>query len=178
MSQNQQLIDKILATAKSYIGVTELPGNSGFKQEWFQKLMDAMHWVKGQSWCAYTAKAIWYYSFLEFDPIGATLITKYANGSALQTYLNFAKSKEFHVQQEPVIGGLVVFTDGDGPFGHEGVVTSISSDKLSFTFTSGNTSVAGSREGTTVLDKTRQLHTPYSATGLNIKGFVNPIRIA
>jgi hypothetical protein len=170
------LLDSILAVAKSYLNQEETPNNSGFKNLWFQKLMISMGWYKGASWCAFTGKAIWYNGFLQADPIGAKLILKYATGSAIGTYSAFAKSKEFHVQHNPVVGGLVIFQDGNGPYGHEGVVTSLIPG--GFTFTSGNTSVAGSREGTTVLDKPRMLNVPFNPSGLNLLGFVNPVRIA
>jgi hypothetical protein len=170
------LVESILAVAKSYLNQEETPNNSGFKNLWYQKIMQAMGWYKGASWCAFTGKAIWYNGFLPVDPIGAKLILKYANGSAIGSYNAFAKSKEFHVQQNPVIGALVVLSDGPGPFGHEGVVTSLIPG--GFTFISGNTSKAGSREGTTVLDKTRLLNVPYSEKGLNLVGFVVPQRIS
>lgn len=170
------LVDSILSMARSYLNQTETPNNSGFKNLWFQKVMISMGWYKGASWCAFTGKAIWYNGFLPVDPLGAKLVLKYATGSAYGTYQAFARSKEFHVQSTPVVGALVVFVDGNGPLGHEGVVTELIPG--GFKFISGNTSVAGSREGTTVLEKVRMLNVPHSATGLNIAGFVNPVRIA
>ncbi len=137
-----------------------------------------MGWLKGQAWCAYTGKAIWYNAFLVDDPAGAKLILKYATGSALGTYNAFKKSKEFHVQAAPTLGALVIYIEGDGPFGHEGVVTWVHPTLESFKFVSGNTSKAGSREGTTVLEKIDYTHGPRPARGLKILGFVSPIRIA
>lgn len=170
------LIEKIISVAKSYIGQEETKGNSGFKSSWFQTIMAKMGWQKYQSWCAYSAKAVWYNAFLECDPIGAKLILKYANGSAVGTYNNFAKSKEFHVQKEPALGALVIFSEGSGPFGHEGVVTRLGKGK--FSFASGNTTKAGSREGTIFLEKDQLLNKSFNPHGLNIVGFVNPKRIA
>jgi len=170
------LQDKIIETARSYIGQEETPNNSGFKNSWFQTLMISIGWLKGQSWCAYFAKLVWHDSLLNIDPVGANLILKYANGSSLNTYQNFLRSKEFHVQTNPVAGALVIFREGNETSGHEGVVTTF--DLIGFNFVSGNTSKAGSREGTTVLEKYRQLNLPFNPNGLNLVGFVNPIRIA
>jgi len=170
------LQDKIIETARSYIGQEETINNSGFKNNWFQNLMIKIGWSKGQSWCAYFAKLAWYDAFLDSDPIGAKLILRYANGSAWQTYANFHKSKEFHVQVNPIPGALVIFRLGNSTSGHEGVVTTISA--RGFYFISGNTSQAGSREGTTVLEKFRTLNDPFNPNMLNLTGFVNPIRIA
>ena len=172
------LPDRIVELARFYIGQEETPNNSGFKNGWFQDLMIKIGWIKGQSWCSYFAKSVWYNAFLELDPIGAQLILKYASGSSLQTYYNFAKSKEFHVQTFPVPGALVIFQEGNLTSGHEGIVTPDSLTTDGFNFVSGNTSVAGSREGTTVLEKYRKLNLLYNPNGLNIVGFVNPIRIA
>jgi hypothetical protein len=170
------LQDKIIETARSYIGQEETVNNSGFKNSWFQNLMVRIGWLKGQSWCAYFAKLAWHEAFTYFDPDGARLILKYANGSAYQTYQNFARSREFHVQVNPVPGALVIFRLGNSWQGHEGIVTTISA--RGFYFVSGNTSKAGSREGTTVLEKFSALNEAYEPDGLNLTGFVNPIRIA
>ncbi len=164
-----KLTDDIVAVAKSYLNQEETTGNSGFKNLWFQKVLLAMGWYKGASWCAFTGKAIWYNAFLKADPTGAKLVLKYATGSSLGTYEAFAKSKEFHVQQEPVVGGLVIFSEGNGPNGHEGVVTEL--------IPGGNTSQAGSREGTIVLEKSFFMSKPFLAHGLNLKGFVNSQRL-
>lgn len=169
------LSDKIIEVAKSYLNQEETPNNSGFKNLWFQKVLLSMGWYKGASWCAFTGKAIWYNAFLSIDPVGAKLILKYASGSATGTYEAFAKSKEFHVQQIPVPGALVIFKEGYGPSGHEGVVTAVNGN--TFKFISGNTSVAGSREGTTVLEKDSALNKPFNPKALNLVGFINPIRL-
>lgn len=170
------LPERIIEIAKNYIGETEIPNNSGFTNANFQKLLAARGWEKGQSWCAYFAYMVWFDAFSELDPVGAKLLPKYANGSSLQTYFNFQKSKEFHVQVNPVPGAIVCFREGNSTSGHEGIVTSF--DAMGFNFTSGNTSVTGSREGTTVFDKYRRLHLPYNSNRLNLLGFVNPIRIS
>lgn len=171
-----KLSEKIIELARSFIGQEETPNNSGFKNGWFQTLMEKIGWLKGQSWCAYFAKSVWCTAFLELDPVGAKLILKYANGGSQATYHNFARSKEFHVQTFPVPGALVIFREGNSFSGHEGIVTTF--DNIGFNFISGNTSKAGSREGTTVLEKYRKLNLPYNPNGLNLTGFVVPTRIA
>ena len=170
------LPELIIERANFYVGQEELPQNSGFKNGWFQNLMVKMGWQKGQPWCAFFAREVWVEAFTELDPIGANLILRYANGSAFATYQAFAKSKEFHVQSNPVPGALVIFRLGNSLQGHEGIVTSLMA--TGFNFISGNTSKAGSREGTTVLEKYCKLNVPYSPTSLNLSGFVNPLRIA
>lgn len=169
------LPERIVEIARSYIGQEETPNNSGFKNTWFEKLMVSVGWKKGQPWCAYFGFLVWYDAFLDFDLVGAKLILKYANGGSLNTYQNFLKSKEFHVQPTPTAGALVIFREGNGTSGHEGIVTTF--DSTGFNFISGNTSKAGSREGTSVLEKYRKLNLPFNAKGLNLVGFVNPIRI-
>lgn len=168
--------EKIVSTAKSFIGQTEKPNNSGFKNALFQVKQVLAGWLYGQPWCAYTAEIIWFDAFTG-DTKTQALIRKYCSGSAVQTLSNFAKSKEFHVQLFPSLGAIVIFKHGNGPQGHAGVVTEIIDSNI-FVFISGNTSVAGSREGTTVLPKSETLNKPFSAKGLNIAGFVNPVRIA
>ncbi len=121
---------------------------------------------------------VWIEAFMQIDPLTIPLIKKYANGSSLQTYFNFQKSKEFHVQQNPVPGALVIFRHGNTTQGHEGIVTTVDSDCGGFNFISGNTSATGSREGTIVGDKHQKLNLAFNPNGLNLLGFVNCQKIA
>src|SRR4051812_34602303 len=120
-----KLTDKILSIAKSYVNQEEKPNNSGFKDPAFQKKMENIGWYKGAPWCAFLARLIWHEAFKAEDPAGAALVDKYSNGSALGSYHNYAASKEFHVQQKPVVGALVMWKEGNGPSGHAGVVVGI-----------------------------------------------------
>ena len=161
----QQIIAK-------YQGVTELPGNSGFKQNWFQKLISKAGWYFGAPWCAFAVEVF------VTEMYGAENAKK-ISGSALKTYLNLDKYKS----TQPKPGGLVVwrmYKNGKPTrAGHIGMVTA----KWKYTFNSleGNTSNKFTREGEGVFLKshdiswkkpTDMLKSKY--TGLVLLGFIDP----
>jgi len=170
------LIDKIVSVAKSYVGQEEIPNNAGFKKVDFQSKMESVGWYKSAPWCAFLAKLIWQEAFQTLDSKGYALVKKYSTGSALGTYKDYSNSAEFHVQKEPIVGATVIWKEGNGPSGHAGVVIEIVDDHTIKTI-EGNTNTDGSREGYITVIKTRKINTPFSAKGLNLVGFINPIRI-
>jgi hypothetical protein len=170
------LTENIVAIAKSYAGQEEIRENQGFKDPAFQTKMVSVGWYKGAPWCAFLAKLIWQEAFAISDTVGSGLVKKYANGSATQTYQNYAKSAEFHVSKTPIVGAEVIWEEGNGPAGHAGIVIEI--DGPNIKTIEGNTNTDGSREGYIAAIKTRAISAPHSATGLNIVGFIYPIRIA
>ncbi len=165
---------EIVRIAKSYLGKTEKPGNSGFNDPEFEKKMKGIGWVKGDPWCADEAKLIWMEAN-SGDVETQKLIAKYCSGSSIQTYKNFKASKEFHVSSIPVIGAIVVWQEGNGATGHEGVVISL--DGNSFNSVEGNTNDKGGSEGYICAEKTRMLNKPFNPNGLNVLGFIYPNRI-
>lgn len=170
------LKDTIILTAKSYVGQEEVKENQGFKDVGFQSKMVHVGWYKGAPWCAFLAKLIWEESFAKDDTTGSSKVSKYMDGSALDTYHNFTKSAEFHVSTVPEVGAVVIWKEGSGPSGHAGVVISV--DGNTFQTIEGNTNTDGSREGYIVAIKTRKLGMAFQPKGLNLVGFVHPIRIA
>lgn len=169
------LTDKIIEIAKSYIGQEEVKDNKGFKSPEFLQKMKSVGWYIGAPWCAFLAKLIWMEAFILLDTAGASLVKKYSNGSALDTYHNYAKSPEFHVTKTPTLGAIIIWQEGDGHSGHAGVVVGIV-DKDTVLTIEGNTNINGSREGYIVAIKTRKINNPHGP-GLNFVGFVQPIRI-
>jgi len=170
------LTDQIVQVAKSYVGQEEIKENQGFKNLPFQTKMINVGWYRGAPWCAFLVKLIWQEAFTIAETNSLSLVKKYSNGSALETYHNYAVSKEFHVSQTPTLGSLVIWEEGNGPAGHAGVVVQII-DTSTILTVEGNTNTDGSREGYISAIKTRKINLPKGA-GLNLVGFVHPIRIA
>lgn len=171
------ITDKIVSVAKSYVGNEEIQPNLGFKDSNFETKMKNVGWYKGAPWCAFLASLIWRESFSQLDTVGFPLVKKYADGSALDTYHNFANSKEFHVSKTPLVGAIVIWKEGNGPAGHAGIVVDII-DSHTIHTVEGNTNTDGSREGYIAAVKTRKIDGPVSSKGLNLVGFIYPIRIA
>lgn len=170
------LSNTIISIAKGYVGQEEIRENKGFKNKDFEQKIKNVGWYVGAPWCAFLAKLIWQEAFTVVDSQAVQLIKRYSNGSALDTYHNYAKSKEFHVSHTPVIGAIVIWQEGDGTSGHAGVVLEVTNPTTIKTI-EGNTNTDGSREGYIVAIKTRVTNLSHSK-GLNLVGFIYPSRIA
>ena len=169
------ITDKIVSVAKSYVGQEEVRENVSFKDPNFLAKMKSVGWYIGAPWCAFLAKLIWEEAFSAADPTALSLVKNYSSGSAIETYHNYATSKQFHVSQQPTLGSVVIWEEGNGPAGHAGVVVGII-DANTIQTVEGNTNTDGSREGYITAIKTRKINIPHNA-GLNLVGFVHPIRI-
>lgn len=179
----QRLTELIIKTAIADIGIKEKPNNSGWYNSIKEKALKAAGWIMGQPWCSYEAETIWVDAFNVEDPNAVGLLRKYFSGSAVQTWKNFRASKEFKTSPNiPYLGSLAVwqhYKNGTATGqGHIGVVVEAPNANM-FKSIEGNTSEAGSREGTVVgknshvIDKERARE-----NGLRLLGFISAIRIA
>ena len=159
----------VISIATSYLGKTETPNNSGFKDSVFQKKMQEVGWVKGYAWCSYFCELV--YKEASCERTVTTLLAKLFSGSATATFKNFDLDKTFKTGKEPKIGALVIFRYGNGWQGHAAIVTEVV-DKNTIRTIEGNTNNLGSREGIVVAKKTRLINKPFTSTGLNFVGFV------
>jgi hypothetical protein len=169
--------DKIISIAKSYVGKHEKPGNSGFMDATFEAEMKSIGWYKSASWCAFFAELVWHKAYVD-DAVNSKLVTKYCSGNAQETYRNYKASKEFTTSTTtPKVGAILIFKDGNSTsVGHAAVVIEII-DANTVRTIEGNTNSTGGREGVEVAIKVRKLNNPFSATGLNVVGFVYPLEV-
>ena len=158
---------RIIRIANSYVGQKEKIRNSGFKNSWFDKLMRAVGFYTGAAWCGFLVKLV-------YNEAGVD--TSLLSGSVRKTMLNATAAKNWHTK--PVKGCIAIFlTHKNGipkKTGHMGIVD-FSFDGYLFTI-EGNTSEKGSREGTTVLDKHREIDWD-TQNGLRLMGFIYPVEV-
>ena len=179
-----ELQSSLVSIARSYLGKTEIPSNLGFHDPEFEKQIRTTGWTPPEPWCAALLKLVFSQAFSQLQPDYIDKIHQYFTLSAVQTYDNLKACKEFHVTQTPEAGYAVIFKEGNGPFGHAGLVTEVNGD--SFKFISGNTTdpahpmsgMNNPREGYTVAEKTHSLSAPFNPHGLNLDGFISPDPIA
>jgi hypothetical protein len=162
---------KIVQVAASYIGKTEKPNNSGFKDAEFEKRMVDVGWVKGASWCAYFCELVCKEAYSS-DKDAVKKYSTLFSGSATATYKNFDVAGL--TSKTPEVGSLAVWRLGNGWQGHIGIVAEVV-DKDVFKTIEGNTNDNGGREGYIVTRKTRFTNKPYSAKSLNLIGFIKPL---
>lgn len=150
-------------TARKYIGQTEKTGNSGFLNTDFEKKMVAVGFLLHQAWCCYFAELCCKETFVTLVKLFDTVFS----GSVMVTHNNIKKlvkegSTVFEIIEEPEENCLIFYTsytDGKPSPSWTGHV-SIGASKTEhdkYIDISGNTNIAGSREGTTVLDKEHKL---------------------
>lgn len=147
--------------ARKYIGHKELPGNKFDPESPLGKILKEAGHNDGEAWCALFAEAV----FVE------TLRALFS-ASTVQTFHNF-KNAGYEILDGPRVGTLVIWQTykGGKPHwsGHCGIVTKVNSDGT-FVTIEGNTSEAGSREGTSVQEKTRR--NVKVQDGLSVLGFI------
>lgn len=157
----------VVDIAKSYIGKTEKPANSGFSDEAFEKKMEEVGFVKGHAWCCYFTELC----FKEANQRDWWKLEKLFSGSTIQTFKNF-KDAGYVIKDKPFVGALVIWQSQKNGVpqstGHAGVVVEVSGD--SFKSVEGNTNDGGGREGYIVALKSRKVQPVKN--GLQVLGFV------
>lgn len=152
---------KVREICAKYEGQCETYNNGGFKEKWFDKLMRLVGFYNGAPWCCFMAEQVW--KDLGAKPETLALFS----GSTRKTWENL---KGFKTNDRKP-GDLVIwgfYKNGKlTPQGHIGVLV----DSYSRVF-EGNTSQAGSREGTTAMIKIRRLNV-VTDNGLNVLGFIS-----
>jgi len=163
---------RIVSFGKSFIGQQELTDNSGFKSETLERLMREVGWNKGDAWCVYFAKMVWYDMVPRaYRPV----ILKAISGNSQQAYKNAKNDTTgiLKVTKYPKKGDIAIWQHVDNGVtswrGHAGVVTKVNTG--SFLTIEGNTNTSGGSEGYVVAEKQRG----YDFTknnGLRLKGFI------
>lgn len=158
----------VVEIAKSYIGKTEKPSNSGFNDEVFEQKMEEVGFEKGQAWCSYFAELV----FKEAYPTNKEL-DKLFNASTVQTFANFKKKHPDKIFSTPIVGSLVIWQTQKAGVpqwtGHAGICVEVT-DTKTFKSVEGNTNDKGGREGYTVALKTRKVQKVKD--GLQVLGFI------
>jgi hypothetical protein len=159
---------KVIDIARMYLGEFEKPGNSGFLNAKLQTKLEQDGWKIGEPWCCYFQEMI----FEDAYPEHEKMLDRLFSANCVQTLSNF-KLAGFEVSTIPAEGALMImqnYKDNRAlTSGHAGIVSKVLSNS-EWKSIEGNTNAAGSREGTSVQEKTRSLkHHP---TGLRVAGFV------
>lgn len=165
---------KITEVAQGFVGQKEIPGNMGWSNSEFTRIMEAVGWQPSQAWCSYFGEAVWKLSYVDSPEIVKEL-DKLCSGSAVRTLENFTKAGH-KVAEVPVIGSLAIWqTRRKGNkiwTGHVGVVIEVHKDY--FVTVEGNTNGGGAREGDVVAKRTRKYQF-HIYNGLELQGFVYPL---
>lgn len=167
----------IVAAARYYTGRLEKANNSGFYDAAFEKELVSVGWYKGAPWCMFFAKLIWRKAYRN-DSRLFDVVNRMLNGSVLMSLNNMKNNGTFTITANPIPGSIAIWQMGNGTSGHAGIVIPLEADlKNTFRTIEGNTNASGSREGDRVAIKLRTLERPFTLSGLNLKGFINPIEL-
>lgn len=163
---------RIVRYGKTFVGQTELRGNSGFTSSQLEKMMANMGWKSGDAWCVYLAKLIWYDMA---PPLIKPLVKKLVSGNSQDTFKKLSEdsSGAFRVTMIPHPGDMVIwqYYDNGKPQwrGHAGIVTAVHVNN--FETVEGNTNISGGSEGYIVGEKIRGYDFD-KTQGLRLKGFI------
>jgi len=169
--------DNLTGFATKWVGVDESGANTSFANKVFEDMLKKVGWKSGESWCMYFAKAVHWETF----PKDRANIQSILNGSTQRSFTNAQNDKTgtytVITSGQPKLGDIAVWQKVSSPaYGHAGIVIKSSGD--SFETIEGNTNKEGSREGTSVLKKTRPLKYGETApnSDLKLKGFIRKIK--
>lgn len=163
---------RVIKFAGDFVGEEELLGNMGFYNKTFEELMKDVGWKRGDAWCVYFNKVIWYNMLAK--PYRDKVL-KLVSGNTQQTLKNFQNDDSglFKVTSYPRVGDIAIwqrFNNGIGEWrGHSGIVIRVRANY--FESIEGNTNIAGGREGYIVAKKDRgyDFHTD---NGLRLRAFL------
>lgn len=168
--------EKIIGIANNYLGQQEETGNSGFKNDLFEKKMIERGFVKGDPWCALFIELVLFEAYQ--GTIYEDYINRLCSKSAVETWKNFRKDGPFVCDCKPEAGTAVIwqyYKNGKRTWrGHAGIVVPVLSQQ-SFSTIEGNGNSQGGREGFEVVPKNRYFTKP--DTGLRILGFIHPVNL-
>lgn len=161
-------IDKIVSTARSFIGQEEIPQNQGFKDASFNAFMNDAGFYKGASWCGFFDIVVLtiVYSGSHWLPI----LKKHLSPGTILMWENFVGSKEFKTGQVPKVGAIVIWSEPNGRSGHTGLVMTV--NDMNFTSVEGNTNSNGSSNGNAVCEHSHLATLTKDKTKRYILGFV------
>lgn len=161
----------VINIALSYVGKSETPNNSGFKDSVFQKKMEEVGWAKGAAWCSYFAELV--YKEAACDSVIRGLLGKLFSGSATATFKNFDLDGTYKTGKLPKPGSLAIYRHGTGWQGHAAICVGEGNPSTgTFPTVEGNTNDQGGREGYIVARKNRYIKKAFTPTGLNLVGHI------
>ncbi len=163
-------MNKLLQVALKYLGQSEMPGNKFDDLSPLGKMLHEAGQKDGEAWCSYFGEGC----AVEAYPEKKAEFEKLFDASAVKTYKNFKDAGYKTTTNDPEPGDLAIFQKfikGVRQWqGHLCIVEAVSAP-LGFETIDGNTNVAGSREGTTVMDRKKKSF-KFNPDGLSLLGFV------
>ena len=175
-----EVLDQITNYARQYEGIEEIPNNSGWEHDDFQRMMENVGWEMGQAWCMWYAKLVWYEVYKQVEPEIAELLMNTFTGSATQSYANAENSVRLNtVVEHPVPGSIVIWRkwhNGEPDWrGHAGLIIVSGGGYIGSNFKSseGNTNEQSGRLGRVIATKDRR-NNHGETDGLVVEGFILP----
>lgn len=161
---------RILEIARKYLGQSELPGNKFTDLTPLGKLVHSAGQKDGEAWCAYFVEGC----SIEAFPEMKHQLEKLFSANCVETFHNFKKAGFKVLSIDPLPGDICVmrsYRKGVAQLtGHMCIVEAIDVGN-GFQTIDGNTNIAGSREGTTVMDR-KQKSFKFNPDGLTVLGFI------
>lgn len=172
-----EINDLIIKHASNHVGLREIPGNEGFRDELFEERMkNIAGWEESQAWCAYFVELMWREVYRKIDLNIDKELAELFSASAVKTWDNFSQSPRWVTSKYPVKGSVIIwqkYNNGKADWrGHAGILVKTISNYRVETI-EGNTGSQDSREGEVVAYKKRPMNFN-EKDGLIMQGFIQP----
>lgn len=178
----------IIKVAESLIGIEEIRGNKGFKDNARVKKLYGMHpqelfevvgFKYGYAWCVLSCELIWKLAYLQFNPSILGELDKLFSASVVETKANFGKSDRWLVDKKPEVGSIAIWLkyDKNGKktgYGHAAILKYFTDKKIATV--DGNTNDKGGREGYIQAERIRNLDFSIRPEELCLDSFIHPIQ--
>jgi hypothetical protein len=111
-----KLRKNILARAKSFVGIKEIPPNQSFNNKEFQNLMASVGWRTGWAWCCLFSELVWKLGYE--DTFGKRadvnkLLSKLFSANSQATFLSFSEAPEFNISEQPEPADIGIYKSGN-----------------------------------------------------------------
>lgn len=164
----------IVEKAESFIGKEEKPGNMGFKDSKFDRLMRWVGFRDTHAWCVYFCELVWTLAYKECDERKLPDLKRLFTGGAVRTFRRFKADPNFETGDVPRKGAIAFYqqyrNNKPTTMGHAAICTRSGLTYNVHTI-DGNTNDNGSREGVKVAEKARRYNIDQTS-GLVLLGFV------
>lgn len=165
-----ETVQKIAAT---YIGQRELPGHVGFESKEFENDMLAAGWKAPFLWCHYFAKLV-LLEYYEQDPVLKYNVGLLFRDKVTDTFAALNESDLFTVNRTPQ-PGAIAFYKWHGIAKEESGTALIVTEVGDTFFSTIELHYKG--KVLEVIKSQRKKNRPFARVGLNIMGFVHPIKL-
>lgn len=164
--------------ASQFIGIKEIGNNEGFNNPNFAELMHSAGFIKGNPWCMSFVKVCVELYIAQFNSVYINRLRSknIFNAGSQDTFEKIKKYYPTAIAEKPTWNTVAIwqkYINGKPTkYGHGAIVHFLNDSFHQLYTIDGNTNIKGSREGDSILEKTRIIN-KLVQDGLRFRGFIS-----